>query len=66
LQRSRDAGKAGIEDFTQQGIVTKLKDGIKLLSDGELDFAIKVTVHKASKRAIEKIKAKGGDVEVLS
>jgi large subunit ribosomal protein L15 len=66
LAAFKDAGKAGIEDFTQQGIVTKLKDGIKLLSDGELDFAIKVTVHKASKRAIEKIKAKGGDVEVLS
>ena len=62
----KDTGKAGLEDFTQQGIVAKLKDGIKLLSDGELDFAIKVTVHKASKRAIEKIKAKGGDVEVLS
>ena len=62
----KDTGKAGIEDFTQRGLVTKLKDGIKLLANGNLDFAIKVTVHKASKQAIEKIQARGGQVEVLS
>lgn len=62
----KDTGKAGVEDFTQHGLVAKLKDGIKLLADGELDFAIKVVVHKASKQAVEKIRARGGDVEVLS
>ena len=62
----KDAGKAGIEDFIQRGLVTKLRDGIKLLADGNLDFAIQVTVHKASKQAIEKIRARGGEVEVLS
>ena len=61
----KETGKAGIEDFTQRGLVTNMKDGIKLLGDGDLDFAIKVTVHKASARAIEKIKAQGGDVEVV-
>ncbi len=45
--------------------MTKLKDGVKLLSDGDIDFAIKITVHKASKKAIEKIRAQGGEVEVL-
>lgn len=58
-------GEAGIEDFLQSGVVGKLKDGVKLLSDGEIDFPIKVKVHKASAKAIEKIKAQGGDVEVL-
>ncbi len=57
--------EAGIEDFLQTGIVSKLKDGVKLLSDGDIDFAIKVKVHKASQKAIEKIKALGGEVEVL-
>jgi large subunit ribosomal protein L15 len=42
-----------------------MKDGIKLLSGGEIDFPIKVAVHKASRKAIEKIKSLGGDVEVL-
>jgi len=58
-------GEAGIEDFLQSGVVGRLKDGVKLLSDGEIDFPIKVKVHKASAKAIEKIKAQGGDVEVL-
>ena len=57
--------EAGIEDFLKSGVVGKLKDGVKLLSDGEIDFPIKVKVHKASAKAIEKIKAQGGDVEVL-
>jgi large subunit ribosomal protein L15 len=54
-----------IQDFLEAGLAKKLFDGIKLLSDGDIDFPIKVTVHKASKRAIEKIQAQGGDVEVM-
>src|SRR5512137_1926700 len=52
----KETGRASIEDFTQRGLVTKMKDGVKLLADGDLDFAIRVTVHKASVKAIEKIK----------
>ncbi len=36
------------------------KDGLKVLSDGELTVALTVKAHKASKRAIEKIQAAGG------
>jgi len=61
----KDRGEAGIEDFLESGIVDKLKDGVKLLSNGDIDFPIKVRVHKASGKAVEKIKALGGDVEVL-
>ncbi len=57
--------EVGIQEFLESGIIGKLKDGVKLLSDGDIDFAIKVKVHKASSKAIEKIKAQGGDVEVL-
>ena len=66
LVQFKDAGRVGIEDFTKSGLVTKLKNGIKLLADGDIDFAIKVTVHKASKQAVEKIRAHGGDVEVIA
>ncbi|MCS7281337.1 MAG: 50S ribosomal protein L15 [Desulfobacterota bacterium] len=55
-----------VEDFLSAKIVKKLKSGIKLLSDGEIDFPITVQVHKASKKAIEKIESKGGKVEVLT
>ncbi len=57
--------KVGIEDILQAGCVKKMKDGIKLLSNGDIDFPIKIAVHKASQKAIEKIKALGGEVEVL-
>ena len=55
----------GVEDFLTVGLIKEIKSGVKLLSDGDIDFSIKVAVHKASKKAIEKIQAKGGDVEVL-
>ncbi len=66
LETFKTRGQAGIEDFLEAGIVGKIKDGIKLLSNGDIDFPIKVKVHKASQKAIDKIKAKGGEVEVLS
>jgi len=37
----------------------------KLLGSGEIDRKIKVYVRKASKKAIEKIRAKGGEVILL-
>ena len=55
----------GIQDFLEVGFIKTMKSGIKLLSDGEIDFPIKITVHKASQKAIEKVRDKGGDVEVL-
>jgi large subunit ribosomal protein L15 len=57
--------KINIEDILQAGCVKKMKDGVKLLSGGEIDFPIKIAVHKASHKAIEKIQAQGGEVEVL-
>lgn len=57
--------KVSVEDILQAGFIKTMKDGIKLLSGGEIDFPIKVAVHKASRKAIEKIKSLGGDVEVL-
>jgi large subunit ribosomal protein L15 len=66
LEIFRESGTASIEQFMENGLVTKLKDGVKLLSNGEIDFAIKVQVHRASKKAIEKIQAAGGEVEVLA
>ena len=62
---SKGKRRSGIKDFIESGLVGKLKDGVKLLSNGDIDFALKVKVHKASQKAIEKIKAQGGEVEVL-
>ena len=65
LERFKGRDQIGVQDLLDAGLVDNVRDGVKLLSDGEIDFAIKVTVHKASGKAIEKVKAMGGDVEVL-
>lgn len=54
-----------IQDFIESGFIKNMKNGIKLLSNGDIDFSIRITVHKASQKAIEKVRAQGGDVEVL-
>ena len=49
----------------ESGLVKGLKDGIKILGDGELNKALTVRAHKFSKSAQEKITTAGGTVEVL-
>lgn len=51
--------------FVASGMVKDPLCGIKLLADGEVSRPVNVKVHKASKAAIEKVKAAGGTVEVL-
>ncbi|MCX8052650.1 MAG: 50S ribosomal protein L15 [Armatimonadetes bacterium] len=46
-------------------VVKNVKDGIKILGDGELTKSLTVRAHKFSKTAEEKIKAAGGTAEVL-
>jgi large subunit ribosomal protein L15 len=45
-------------------LVGKVKDGVKLLADGELDRPLTVKVDRASRAAAEKVKAAGGTLEV--
>jgi len=49
-----------------KGIVKSLKDGLKILGDGEIKHAIKVRAHKFSKSAVEKIEKAGGTIEVIA
>ncbi len=50
----------------EKGIVKSLKDGLKILGDGEIKNAIKVRAHKFSKTAVEKIEKAGGTIEVIA
>jgi large subunit ribosomal protein L15 len=43
-------------------IVRKVRDGVKILGEGELKVALKVSAHKFTKSAREKIEAAGGSV----
>jgi len=64
LQIFKGRSEADLKDFIESGLIGKIRDGVKLLSDGDIDFPLKVKVHKASQKAIDKIKALGGGVEV--
>lgn len=46
-------------------MVKQVKDGIKILGNGDLEKSLTVQAHKFSKTAIEKIEAAGGKAEVI-
>ena len=54
-----------VEALGKAGLIGQLKDGVKILGDGELTKSLTVKAHKFSKSAQEKIAAAGGNVEVL-
>ncbi len=54
-----------VEALASKGIIKHVKDGVKVLGDGELKKELTVRAHKFSKAAEEKIKAAGGKVEVI-
>lgn len=61
-----DAGTEVTPDLLyQEGLVRKRNLRIKLLGCGDLDRALTIKVHGASKGAVEKVTAAGGKVEVI-
>lgn len=53
------------ELLLEKGVVKNLKDGVKILGDGELSKRLTVKAHKFSQSAEEKITAVGGATEVI-
>lgn len=51
--------------LVEAGVIKSIKDGVKVLGNGEITKAITVKVHAISKSAAEKVEAAGGKVEVL-
>ncbi len=63
---SFDAGSTvGLEALSSAGLVSRLKDGVKILATGDFSKALTVQAHKFSKSAVAKIEAAGGKVEVI-
>jgi len=54
------------ELLAQVGMVKQVRDGIKILGNGEITKPLKVTVHAVSDSARGKIEAAGGTVQVNS
>jgi large subunit ribosomal protein L15 len=53
------------ELLVEKGIVKRLRDGLKVLADGELTKALTVHAHHFSAKAKERIASLGGKAEVL-
>lgn len=65
LEAFETGSTVDFEVLGQAGLVKKLRDGIKILGDGELSKALTVKAHKFSKSAVAKIEAAGGKAEVI-
>ncbi len=54
------------ELLIRRGLIKRLGDGLRVLGNGELRAALKISAHHFSKSALEKIKKAGGTAEVIS
>ncbi len=61
-----DKEKINTQTLLESGIVSKLKDGIKLLGNGSLKSKIDIEVTAASNSAIKAVESKGGNLSILA
>ncbi len=67
LESSFEAGaEVTPESLVELGVLRDIRDGVKILGDGEITRSLKVSAHKFSKSAQEKLVAAGGSVEVIA
>ena len=52
------------ETLVNAGVIRRVKDGVRLLSDGELKAKVSFDIAGASKAAIEKVEKAGGSVKL--
>lgn len=60
-----DGETVSVETLKEKRLLKSRYDELKILGDGELTKKVKVVAHRFSKTAEEKIKAAGGEMEVL-
>ena len=70
VQTAIDAGKldakavVNLDTLKAAGVIRRAKDGVRILSDGELKAKVAFEVAGASKAAIEKIEKAGGSIKL--
>ncbi len=52
------------EALVKAGVIRRVKDGVRLVSDGELKAKVNFDIVGASKAAVEKVEKAGGSVKV--
>ena len=65
LERFEDGSEVTVETLREAGIVRNPRDGVKVLSGGELTKKLTVKVNAFSASAKEKIEELGGKAEVI-
>lgn len=72
IQTAIDAGKLDAkadidaEALKAAGVIRRVKDGVRVLADGELKAKLSLKVAGASKSAVEKVEKAGGSIESLA
>ena len=65
LNNFEDGAEVNPMILKELGLVKNLKDGLKVLGEGELTKKLKVKAHKFSQSAVELIEKAGGKAEVI-
>ncbi|MDA8235079.1 MAG: 50S ribosomal protein L15 [Clostridia bacterium] len=65
LNRFDNGTEVTPELLISTGLVKQMKDGVRILGNGDLTKALTVKVHGFSKSAADKIQAAGGKAEVI-
>ena len=65
LERFENGTEVTAELLKETGVISKVKDGVKILGRGELTKKLTVKVAKFSESAKEKIEKAGGKAEVI-
>ena len=65
LERFDDGADVGAEQLSSAGLIGSRKTKLKILGNGELTKKLKVTAHKFSKTAEQKIVSCGGTARVI-
>ena len=53
-----------LDSLKAAGVIRRAKDGVRILSDGELKAKVAFEVAGASKTAVEKIEKAGGSIKL--
>lgn len=65
LNKFENGAVVDMEALLAAGMVKQVKDGVKVLGNGEIEKNLTVKAEKFSKSAVAKIEAAGGKVEVI-
>ncbi|MEA3535128.1 50S ribosomal protein L15 [Rhizobium sp. CC-YZS058] len=72
IQKAIEAGKLDAGQTVDAaalkaaGVIRRVKDGVRVLADGDVSFKLTLEVAGASKSAVEKIEKAGGSIKLLA